>query len=135
MTRAIDPRLFLVAIAALGLTACNQPTQSAGMPTTNVPLPMPSSAPGPKYKPVVTIKAPVAPPPAMIETVPPKPYGPDDGYFVWNPGHYHWSSTSTGSYTWLPGGFVERPYQGSVWTNGNWTLTDNAWGWTPGYWN
>lgn len=137
MTRLIDPRLIFVAIAALGLQACNQTTQSAAMPTTSVPLPTPTTAPipAPKYKPAVSIKAPYAPPPAMVETVPPKPYGPDDGYFVWNPGHYHWSSSSTGGYVWLPGGFVERPYQGSVWTNGAWTLTDGSWGWTPGYWN
>ncbi len=48
--------------------------------------------------------------------------------------HYHWDSTAA-NYTWLPGGFVERPYQGSVWTNGGWTLQDDQWGWTPGGWN
>ena len=78
--------------------------------------------------------APYAPPQGPPEYIPPKPRGPDDGYFVWNPGHYHWDSTSP-SYTWLPGGFVERPYQGSVWTNGAWSLSDDQWGWTPGSWN
>jgi hypothetical protein len=129
MTRAIDLRLFLVAVATIGLAACNQTTPNASQPVTSMAAARP--------KPGVTIKAPYAPPPAMVETIPPKPAGPDDGYFVWNPGHYHWSSTSSPiqTYVWLPGGFVERPYQGSVWTNGNWTQTDGTWGWTPGYWN
>jgi hypothetical protein len=114
------------------LAACT--TGETPRPTPSVAnLPTPGSQPVPKKK-GVTIVAPYAPPNGPPEYIPPKPKGPDDGYFVWNPGHYHWDSTASG-YTWLPGGFVERPYQGSVWTNGGWSLQDDQWGWTPGSWN
>ena len=91
-----------------------------------------------KAPPPVAIVAPRQPPPPLAELVPPAPPAPA-GHFVWNPGHYHWNYTaSTGGsdsgFTWLPGHFVERPYPTSVWTNGNWTQRDGAWGWTPGYW-
>ena len=102
-------------------------------PSAVAALPTPGSPPVPKKK-GVTIVAPYAPPQGPPEYIPPKPKGPDDGYFVWNPGHYHWDSTAS-NFNWLAGGFVERPYQGSVWTNGAWTLSDGQWGWTPGSWN
>jgi hypothetical protein len=88
--------------------------------------------------PPVAIVAPRQPPPPLAEQVPPAPPA-SAGHFVWNPGHYHWNYTAkpTGTdadFTWLPGHFVEQPYPTSVWTNGNWTQRDGAWGWTPGYW-
>lgn len=109
---------------ALLMAACtSQPTRTA-------------QAPPPAPKPGVAIVAPRQPPPPLAESIPPAPPAPA-GHFVWNPGHYHWNYTAGGQgsdFAWLPGHFVERPYQGSVWTNGNWTLQDGAWGWTPGYW-
>ena len=88
--------------------------------------------------PPVAIIAPRKPPPPLPEQIPPAPPAPA-GHFVWNPGHYHWNYSENTSghdsgFTWLPGHFVERPYPTSVWTNGNWTLQDGAWAWTPGYW-
>jgi len=98
-----------------------------------------AQAPRPAPKPGVAIVAPREPPPPLQEQVPPAPAAPA-GQFVWNPGHYHWNytgpaSASDSGFTWLPGHFVERPYATSVWTNGNWTLQDGTWGWTPGYWH
>jgi hypothetical protein len=116
--------VFACAMAVL-MTACApQATQTAQAP--------------PPSKPAVAIVAPRKPPPPVPEPIPPAPPAPA-GHFVWNPGHYHWNSTATASaqapgFTWLPGNFVERPYPTSVWTNGNWTLQDRSWGWTPGYW-
>jgi hypothetical protein len=102
----------ILAAAAVGfLAACT--TQAAG-PVATSPPPAPKRA--------VAIVAPYAPPAPLPESVPPKPAGPD-GHFVWNPGHYHWSSSSSSAgtgFTWLGGHFVERPYPGSVWTNGGW---------------
>jgi len=129
--RIVGPVFSIGAIACLA--ACTTGQTPPPNPSVAASLPTPGSAPMPK-KPGVTIVAPYAPPQGPPEYIPPKPRGPDDGYFVWNPGHYHWDSTAT-NFTYLPGGFVERPYQGSVWTNGNWTLSDGQWGWTPGAWN
>ena len=120
-----------IACLAAGCTTGQTPPPN---PSVAASLPTPGSAPVPKKK-GVTIVAPYAPPQGPPEYIPPKPKGPDDGYFVWNPGHYHWDSTAS-NYSWLPGGFVERPYQGSVWNNGGWSLNDDnvTWGWTPGSW-
>ena len=123
-------RLILVLFAATALAACTGDRNSSTANTAALP------PPGTKAKPGVAIVAPKAPPPSIPEVVPPKPKGPDDGHFVWNPGHYHWDSSqpASGNFTWLPGGFVERPYAGSVWTNGGWAFSNGQWGWTPGYW-
>jgi len=123
-------RLIFVLFAAATLAACTSDRNPSMVNTASLPTP------GTKPKPGVAIVAPQAPPPNISEVVPPKPKGPDDGYFVWNPGHYHWNSNGpgTGNFTWLPGGFVERPYRGSVWSNGGWAFSNGQWGWTPGYW-
>jgi hypothetical protein len=125
MTFASNRRLILASLALVWLAACT--TQTAGPVATSPP---------PAPRPAVAIVAPYAPPAPMAEWVPPKPKGPDDGYFVWNPGHYHWGSSSSGGtgFTWLGGHFVERPYAGSVWTNGGWSNVNGQWGWTPGSW-
>ncbi|MBS0517258.1 MAG: membrane lipoprotein lipid attachment site-containing protein [Proteobacteria bacterium] len=120
-------RIVTVFTAAVLLAACTQQGQQAV--TTSAPPP-------PRPKPGVAIVAPVKPPPPKTETIPPKPPAPE-GHFVWNPGHYHWGYTddpNNGSFSWMPGGWVEQPYPTSIWTNGSWTLKDDNWGWTPGYW-
>jgi hypothetical protein len=126
MLKAKSASGLAVACAVLLVAACTQPSSNT------------AQAPQPRPKPAVAIVAPKAPPPPPPEQVPPKPPAPD-GHFVWNPGHYHWNYTAStagqdSGFTWLPGHFVERPYPTSVWTNGNWTQRDGAWGWTPGYW-
>jgi hypothetical protein len=129
--RSFGLMLGVAAIACLAACTTGQSTPPVSTAAA-ASLPTPGSPPMPKKR-GVTIVAPYAPPAPPPEYIPPKPRGPDDGYFVWNPGHYHWDSTSPG-FTYLPGGFVERPYQGSVWTNGAWNLSDGQWGWTPGSW-
>ncbi len=112
-------------MASAVLAACTQQSQTT----------VATAAPRPA-KPGVAIVAPVKPPPAQPETIPTKPAAPE-GHFVWNPGHYHWSYTAgpnDGTFTWMAGNWVERPYPTSVWTNGEWNLKDDQWGWTPGYW-
>ena len=72
------------------------------------------------------------PPPPLAESIPPMPPGPD-GYFAWNPGHYHWGGQGAG-FVWMPGNYSERPYQGSVWTMGGWTNQNGVWSYTPNSW-
>lgn len=119
-------RIVTVFTASVLLAACTQQGQQT----------VATSAPPRPAKPPVAIVAPVQPPPPQQETIPPKPPAPE-GHFAWNPGHYHWGYTdspSQGNFTWLPGNWVEQPYPTSVWTNGAWTVKDDQWGWTPGYW-
>jgi hypothetical protein len=123
--RGTTSPMFACAVAAFVAACAPQATKTA-------------QAPPPGPKPDVAIVAPRKPPPPLPEPVPPALPAPE-GHFVWNPGHYHWNYTSNTSgqdsgFTWLPSHFVERPYPTSVWTNGNWTLQDGAWAWTPGYW-
>lgn len=96
----------------------------------NAPPPPMQSSPG--ARPSVAVVAPMPPPPSLPETIPPPPPGPD-GYFAWNSGHYHWGGQGSG-FVWMPGNFTERPWQGSVWTNGGWTNQNGTWGYTPGNW-
>src|SRR5947199_4216608 len=67
------------------LAACTTGQSPPPNPSAAAALPAPGSAPVAK-KPGVTIVAPYAPPQGPPEYIPPKPRGPDDGYFVWNAG-------------------------------------------------
>jgi hypothetical protein len=79
-----------------------------------------------------TISAPKAPPAPQPEVVAPLPQGPA-GYFVWDPGHWHWTGQD---FVWIDGHYVERPYRGSTWVPGLWApdKSKTEWIWTPGHW-
>src|SRR6516164_2088530 len=67
-----------IACLAAGCTTGQTPPPN---PSVAASLPTPGSAPVPKKK-GVTIVAPYAPPQGPPEYIPPKPKGPDAGYFV-----------------------------------------------------
>ena len=78
---------------------------------------------------VVTQQEPPAP---QAETVPPAPESQVHEYFVWEPGHWFWTGLR---YIWIPGHYMERPYQAAVWIPGAWTRDGLTWTWTPGHWS
>ena len=53
-------------------------------------------------------------------------------YFIWEPGHWHWTGQE---YLWIPGSYIERPYQSAVWVHGGWTENGLTWTWMPGHWS
>jgi hypothetical protein len=68
------------------------------------------------------------PPPALPEYQ--QPPAPGDDY-LWTPGY--WGYVSTGYY-WVPGVWVQAPYQGALWTPGYWGWSHNHYGFYRGYW-
>jgi hypothetical protein len=50
---------------------------------------------------------------------------------MWTPGYWGWASSG---YYWVPGVWVEAPYQGALWTPGYWGYTHNHYGYFHGYW-
>jgi WXXGXW repeat (2 copies) len=68
------------------------------------------------------------PPPALPEYQ--QPEAPGDDY-LWTPGY--WSYASAGYY-WVPGVWVQAPYQGALWTPGYWGFTNGRYGFFHGYW-
>ena len=71
--------------------------------------------------------APQPPPPLPDYEQPPAPG--DD--YLWTPGYWAWGSSG---YYWVPGGWVEAPYQGALWTPGYWGYSHNRYGFYRGYW-
>ncbi|MFZ0303276.1 MAG: hypothetical protein WAL75_11335 [Terracidiphilus sp.] len=59
-----------------------------------------------------------------------QPPCPEDGD-IWTPGH--WGYESTGYY-WVPGAWVQAPYQGALWTPGYWGWSHNRYSYFRGYW-
>jgi WXXGXW repeat (2 copies) len=68
------------------------------------------------------------PPPALPEYQ--QPEAPGDDY-LWTPGY--WGYASAGYY-WVPGVWVQAPYQGALWTPGYWGYTNGRYGFFHGYW-
>ncbi len=70
----------------------------------------------------------VAPPVALLETIPTMPY-PNaywiDGYWRWDD---HW--------VWSPGYWTTRPQPNAVWVGGSWARhpVHNGWSFSAGYW-
>jgi len=67
-----------------------------------------------------------APPPAQVEVIPEAP-GPD---YSWAPGYWSWQ----GSWIWIRGGWVTRPWHGALWVNGGWGRRGGRWVWRGGHW-
>lgn len=105
---------FIVILSVLLLAACYSPSRDGYLPPVDT-----------------KIHADKEPPPPRDETVPAPPQGPAD-YFAWDPGHWNWNGRD---YDWMPGHYVERPYQGGVWVRGGWHNDgDRRWSWTPSHW-
>jgi hypothetical protein len=68
------------------------------------------------------------PPPAMPEYQ--QPPAPGDDY-LWTPGYWNYASAG---YYWVPGVWVQAPYQGALWTPGYWGYTHGRYGFFHGYW-
>ena len=68
------------------------------------------------------------PPPPLPEYD--QPPAPGDDY-LWTPGY--WAYDPSGYY-WVPGGWVEAPYQGALWTPGYWGYYHHRYGFYRGYW-
>src|SRR5579885_2863897 len=108
----------LLPLVLLLLAGCASP---GGMPGGTLPPPD------------MTIVSPKEPPPAKAEAVPPPPAPAPANYFVWDPGHRHWTGQE---YVWIPGRYVETPYKHALWVHGGWTYNgDLTWTWTPGHWS
>jgi hypothetical protein len=107
-------------LAAAGLITVLAACSSGGMAGGTLPPPS------------LTITSQTAPPPAKAESVPPVPAAQTPEYFIWEPGHWHWTGQG---YVWIPGSYIERPYPSAVWVHGGWTENGLTWTWTPGHWS
>jgi hypothetical protein len=68
------------------------------------------------------------PPPALPDYQ--QPPAPGDDY-LWTPGYWNYASAG---YYWVPGVWVQAPYQGALWTPGYWGWTGGRYGFFHGYW-
>jgi hypothetical protein len=59
-----------------------------------------------------------------------QPPAPGDDY-LWTPGYWNYASAG---YYWVPGVWVQAPYQGALWTPGYWGSTGGRYGFFRGYW-
>lgn len=59
-----------------------------------------------------------------------QPACPEDGD-LWTPGYWGWASSG---YYWVPGAWVQAPYQGALWTPGYWGYSHNHYAYFAGYW-
>lgn len=77
-------------------------------------------------------QAPVAtapePPPPLPDYQ--QPAAPGDDY-LWTPGYWNYASAG---YYWVPGVWVQAPYQGALWTPGYWGIVHGRYGFFHGYW-
>ncbi len=68
------------------------------------------------------------PPPQLPEYQ--QPPCPEDGD-IWTPGYWSWAPTG---YYWVPGAWVQAPYQGALWTPGYWGYSHAHYVFFRGYW-
>ncbi len=69
------------------------------------------------------------PPPPVNETVPPAPN--DHPNYAWQKGYYKYDGER---YVWVPGRYVEAPYEHATWVEGHWVERDGGWIWVDGHW-
>jgi hypothetical protein len=77
----------------------------------------------------VSLSINVAPPALPVYEQPPMP---GDGY-MWTPGYWSWNEADS-DYYWVPGTWVQAPYEGALWTPGYWGWGDGNYAWHSGYW-
>ncbi len=69
----------------------------------------------------------VAPPAAIVETVPVAP----SPRHIWVPGYHRWDGRA---YVWFPGRYVLPPRANVVWVPGHWASHRRGWYWIEGHW-
>ena len=67
------------------------------------------------------------PPPHPHEVVPPPPH---PGW-VWHEGYHRWDGHG---YVWVPGSYVEPPYEHARWVPGHWANRGGGYVWIEGHW-
>jgi hypothetical protein len=99
-----------------------------------------TSAGGPSYAPATASNAQTIPPPPLnvagVEQPPPAPRvevvtvapGPD---YYWVGGYWRWN----GSWVWVSGRWVVRPWHGAVWAGGHWDRHGHGYVWVDGHWH
>ena len=78
----------------------------------------------PEYQPVYATQ----PPPEI--PVYEQPPCPGDNY-IWTPGNWNYAN---GGYYWVPGAWVQAPYDGALWTPGYWGYGGDRYAYHHGYW-
>jgi YXWGXW repeat-containing protein len=105
---------FILILPVLLLAGCYSPSRDGYLPPADA-----------------VVHAEKEPPPLQAEVIPPPPKGPADS-FAWDAGHWHWDGND---YVWIPGHYIERPYQRGHWVRGGWHYDgERRWSWTPGHW-
>jgi hypothetical protein len=86
-------------------------------------------------KPLATVAEPVAPARKEVEEAPPAPlietipFQANANYF-WVPGYWTWN----GSWVWVRGRWVVRPWRGAIWVSGHWVKHGKSYAWVSGRW-
>jgi hypothetical protein len=68
------------------------------------------------------------PPPPRHEVMPPRP--PHPGW-AWHEGYHRWDGHA---YVWVPGSYVQPPYEHARWVPGHWRNTPRGYVWVEGHW-
>jgi hypothetical protein len=71
----------------------------------------------------------VGPPPPRHEVMPPPPH--EHPGWVWHQGYHRWDGHA---YVWVPGSYVEPPYERARWIPGHWDSTPRGYIWVEGHW-
>lgn len=67
------------------------------------------------------------PPPRPVEVI---PVAPRPGW-VWQEGFHRWDGAR---YVWVPGHYVEPPYEHARWVPGHWDRRGGGYVWIEGHW-
>ena len=122
MTRPVFALLLVPALFGLGACSSEPPR------TTQVIV-----QPAPQQTPATVGLAPVAPPPARSELVPPPPEA--AGPVVWQPGHWLYTGVTGSEWSWQPGHYMPAPRGVTTWVPGRWTQQPTGeWYWMDGHW-
>ena len=70
----------------------------------------------------------IGPPPVRHEVRPPHP--PHPGW-AWHDGYNRWDGHA---YVWVPGSYVQPPYEHARWVPGHWRNTPRGYVWVEGHW-
>jgi len=70
------------------------------------------------------------PPPARVEVVPPAPH--EHPGWAWREGYHRWDGHA---YVWVPGAYIEPPYEHAHWVAGHWANRGGGYVWVEGHWH
>jgi len=136
-----------LAVASLALAACDSfpwtrsaagaPAQEAGAASSGLENIAPQAGTPPTARTTTTppltsiVAAPIAPPPAPDEAIPPKP----SPTVVWVPGYWSFDGTN---WTWVSGQYQTPPRPTAQWLPGHWSPQSGGggvWVWVAGRWS